>query len=177
MNTSELAVAGGLPPEAPLVEVVTGARLGAAASLPVLSGRAGCRRLAGVVGGLEACSVRCLCTLRCLLHRTGYSPSSPPRSLAAEGPGTYIGRGPPTATEVLGGRRRGPDVSSSPALVAWLKLAAPCSWMKPLSLLGAVRFGQHRQSVPRCTLRPSAPALPHACRSRRATRCPSRWTT
>ena len=31
VNTSELAVAGGLPPEAPLVEVVTGARLGAAA--------------------------------------------------------------------------------------------------------------------------------------------------
>lgn len=53
VNTSELAVAGGLPPEAPLVEVVT------------------------------------------------------------EAPGTYIGRGPPTATEILGGRRRGPDIQES----------------------------------------------------------------
>jgi surfeit locus 1 family protein len=53
INTSELAAAGGLPPQAPLVEVVT------------------------------------------------------------EAPGTYIGRGPPTATEILGGRRRGPDIQES----------------------------------------------------------------
>lgn len=115
VNTSELAVATGLPAEAPLVEVVTGVedalvaqddgRLVELAHVLPASPRLACQRALKPRPAALSCLSLCRCR-RLLSQPPAWRPS-----LAAEAPGTYIGRGPPTATEILGGRRRGPDVS------------------------------------------------------------------